>query len=56
MGKDVPPLQSVKLMYHPCSRLRAAWTPHIIIELEDEINRDPMICQWFALVVSLKCF
>jgi hypothetical protein len=35
MGKDVPPLQSVKLIYQPCSRLRAAWTPHMIIELED---------------------
>jgi hypothetical protein len=35
MGKVVPPLQSVKLIYQLCSRLRAAWTPHMIIELED---------------------
>jgi hypothetical protein len=26
MGKDVPSLLSVKLIYHSCSRLRAAWT------------------------------
>jgi hypothetical protein len=35
VGKVVPPLQSVKLIYQSCSRLRATWTPHMIIELED---------------------
>jgi hypothetical protein len=38
VGKVVPPLQSVKLIYQPCSRLRATWTPHMIIELEDGIK------------------
>jgi hypothetical protein len=36
VDKVVPPLQSVKLIYQPCSRLWADWTPHMIIELEDE--------------------
>jgi hypothetical protein len=48
MGKDAPPLQSVKLICQPCSRLRAAWTPHMIIELEDgnKSRSDdlPMVC------------
>jgi hypothetical protein len=35
MGKDVPPLQSVKLICQSCSRFRAAWTLHMIIELKD---------------------
>jgi hypothetical protein len=35
VGKVVPLLQNVKLIYQSCSRLRAAWTPHMIIELED---------------------
>jgi hypothetical protein len=35
VGKVVPPLWSVKLIYQLCSRLRANWTPHMIIELED---------------------
>ena len=26
VGKDMPPLQSVKLKYQPYSQLRAAWT------------------------------
>jgi hypothetical protein len=48
MGKDVSPLQSVKLIYQPCSRLRVAWTPHMIIELKDgnKSRSDdlPMVC------------
>jgi hypothetical protein len=48
MGKDAPHLQSVKLIYQPRSRLRAAWTPHMIIELEDgnKSRSDdlPMVC------------
>jgi hypothetical protein len=48
MGKDAPPLQSVKLICHPWSRLRAARTPHMIIELEDgnKSRSDdlPMVC------------
>jgi hypothetical protein len=48
MGKDASPLQSVKLIYHPCSRLRAVWTPDMIIELEDgnKSRSDdlPMVC------------
>jgi hypothetical protein len=56
MGKDVPPLQSVKLIYQLCSRLRAAWTPHMIIELEDgnKSRSDdlPMVLlKWFHLSV-----
>jgi hypothetical protein len=48
MGKDAPPLQSVKLVYQSCSRLRAASTPHMIIELEDgnksRFDDLPMVC------------
>ena len=56
MGKVVPPLQSVKLIYQPCSRLRAAWTPHMIIKLEDgnKSRSDdlPMVLlKWFHLSV-----
>ena len=38
VGKDVPPLQSVKLIYQPCSRLRAALDPHMINILEDGLK------------------
>jgi hypothetical protein len=48
VGEVVPPLQSVKLIYQLCSRLPAAWTPHMIIELEDgnKLRSDdlPMVC------------
>jgi hypothetical protein len=56
VGKVVPPLQSVKLIYRPCSRLRATWTPQMIIELEDgnKSRSDdlPMVLlKWFHLSV-----
>ena len=37
-GKSVQPLQSVKLIYQPCSRSRAAWTLTWLILFKDEIK------------------
>jgi len=32
-GENVQPLQSVKLIYQPCSRSRAAWTSLRLVDL-----------------------
>ena len=45
VGKDIQPLQSVKLIYQPCSRSRVALDPHMIIELEDGLK------SWFMLLL-----
>ena len=37
-GESVQPLQSVKLIYQPCSRSRAAWTLTWLIELKMDLN------------------
>ena len=37
-GESVQPLQSVKLIYQPCSRLRADWTLTWLILLKNEIK------------------
>jgi hypothetical protein len=58
VGKVIPPLQSVKLIYQPCSRLWAAWTPHMIIELEDEnkswsfmVQMVRRLCWWLFMLM-----
>jgi hypothetical protein len=38
-----------KLIYQPCSRLRAAWTLTWLIELEDELNHGPWLWLWLWL-------
>ena len=51
-GESVQPLQSVKLIYQPCSRSRAAWTSS---RLDGSGFRwvVPLVREWVVLVVDL---